>query len=374
MRKCIIIIITCWLSAAIKAQGQELTFLSPEVEEGIRQHLKIADEEQISFLQLDTITTLDLSRRGITDIHDLVLMPELRYLDLSDNQVEDLQPLTVLESLEWVDLSYNNLKTINDLFYASAKNLSINVAFNYIKEFSLFSSISSHNFTLEGTGLQLSGDVLYYDVNYLYTDINGEGQPVFYYRGYTNAAAACSITCGSASRAAQLDDDAHTVVWPETPERTTVVSLTNGEQSVNTYVVPPAAFHVDAGRTATLETGLPDDYYLYSAYASKGTVEIVGNTFKYTTFQPDESDVISFCYYQGEDLKGFSHYNLNIGSLLFGDVNDDGAVSMADVMMVMSYILGDNPQNINLNAADMNGDGEVTITDVLIMLDSINQP
>ena len=90
MRNKLIIIFSCCLFVVSNAQGQELNFISPNVEEGIRQHLNINEESPISFAQLDTITKLDLSRRGIADVRDLVLLPKLRSLDLSGNMVEDL--------------------------------------------------------------------------------------------------------------------------------------------------------------------------------------------------------------------------------------------------------------------------------------------
>jgi len=54
-----------------------------------------------------------------------------------------------------------------------------------------------------------------------------------------------------------------------------------------------------------------------------------------------------------------------------GDVNGDNEVTIEDAMIVLSYILGENPENFNEAVADRNGDKMVTITDVLIILDSI---
>lgn len=98
------IIMLCWLSVgAVRVQGQEVQFVSPAVESAVRHHLNVSDEASIGFSQLDTITYLDLSRRGVTDTQDLILMPNLRVLNLSDNSVNDLRPLAVLDSLEYVN-------------------------------------------------------------------------------------------------------------------------------------------------------------------------------------------------------------------------------------------------------------------------------
>ena len=51
-----------------------------------------------------------------------------------------------------------------------------------------------------------------------------------------------------------------------------------------------------------------------------------------------------------------------------GDVNHDGSVTMADVIKILSYILGENPDGFDVTAADLNGDGKVTITDASILI------
>ena len=359
-----IIIVYCLSVVSVKALGQEVTFVSPLVEEGIRQHLNFAEEEQISFAQLDTITTLDLSKRGIIDISDLVLIPNLRTLDLSDNMVDDLQPLNVLESLEYVDLSYNRLKGINALFYSTAKDLTINIAFNYIEDFSLFVSLSSCNFTLEGAGLQMNENAPYYDVNYLYTIYNEEGKSVVAYRGYTNIEAANSINCGTMNTSAQLDGEDYTIELAETPTETTVVTLTNGEQSVTTYVVPVTEETVGAGKTITLETGLPEDYRLYSAYASMGTVEIDGTKMNYTAPETMAADVIYFSYYQGSTLKGFSRCYVN---KVVGDLTGDAKVDDEDFTFVANCIMGKLTSETDKKKADINGDGEVNAADLVAL-------
>jgi len=363
------IIISCLLLVVLKVQGQELTFISPLVEGGVRQHLNLADEEQISFLQLDTITSLDLSRRGITDIRDLVLMPKLRVLDLSDNQVKDLCPLAILDSLEWVDLRYNNLKGINELYYSTAKNMTINVSFNYIEDFSLFAYLSSCNFTLIGTGLQYSENPIYFEVNSFYADINGDEQLVINYRGYTNLKAATYLKCGSSSLSAQLDGNAYQVPIPEDVTKTTQVTISNDEICEETYVVPSAIYAVGAGKTAILETGLPEDYYLYSAYASKGTVEIAGNKLKYTAPAKAVSDIVVFSYYQGATLKGFSRYSVNLGKK--GDVNISSVVDVQDATLTVNYILGNSSDEYDYIVADMNNDGEVDVFDVTAIINAI---
>ncbi len=297
----------------VKVQGQELSFISPLVEEGIRQHLNIPEEQQISFTQLDTITKLDLSRRGITDIYDLVLMPKLRSLDLHDNRIEDLRPLTVLDSLEWVDLSYNGLKGINDLFYSSAKKVTVDVSFNYIKDFSLFTLISSCTFFLEGTGFQMNEEAPYYDVCHLFSYINEDEEPVVTYRGYSNISAASSVRWGNSYLSAQLDGDVHTEKLSIISSEAVKVALTNGEKEETTYLVPTKDYQVEAGGTVVMTTGLPDNYTLLNAYAKSGAVTIVGNTIEYKAPDKAVPDTVNFSYYLGSTVKGYSRFYVNRG-------------------------------------------------------------
>ena len=51
------------------------------------------------------------------------------------------------------------------------------------------------------------------------------------------------------------------------------------------------------------------------------------------------------------------------------DVNCDGSTSIADVTTLIDYLLGGNPQPIDLNAANVNGDESVSIADVTALID-----
>ena len=56
-----------------------------------------------------------------------------------------------------------------------------------------------------------------------------------------------------------------------------------------------------------------------------------------------------------------------------GDVTGDGIVSVADVVSIISYILGENLSDFNAAAADVNGDGKVTVVDVVAVIGSIKK-
>ena len=55
-------------------------------------------------------------------------------------------------------------------------------------------------------------------------------------------------------------------------------------------------------------------------------------------------------------------------SIIFGDVNNDGQVTVADVMLLLNYALGHNPTMFNEANADVNDDDNISISDVMVLL------
>ncbi len=373
MNKILIIIITCCLSIPLKAQGQTPTFISPEVEKGIRDYLVLTESDAISTSQLDTITILDLSRRGITDIHDLVLLPQLRLVDLSDNKIEDLQPLTVLDSLRWVDLSYNSLKNINGLLYASAKELTANVGFNYIQDFSLFSMSTPCEFTLEGVGLQFIEDEPFFDVAQL---ICNSSVTPFSVRGImrTNMEGPISLICGEETIELSAESEYFKQNIQYHDNAAAMVILTNGERGDTTWVVPPSEYEVTAGAELTITTGLPDTYSFANVYAQNGTTTIEGQTILYTAFDDFEEDVIYLNYYENGRLRGSTEFylvNPELVSTLLGDANNDRRVNIADITAVINKISGRQPTRFIQQNVDFNNDGKITEVDITPLINII---
>lgn len=54
-----------------------------------------------------------------------------------------------------------------------------------------------------------------------------------------------------------------------------------------------------------------------------------------------------------------------------GDVNDDGYVTIADVTVLIDYLLGTSVLHFNSGNADVNGNGEITIADVSALIDML---
>ena len=55
---------------------------------------------------------------------------------------------------------------------------------------------------------------------------------------------------------------------------------------------------------------------------------------------------------------------------IVGDVNGDGAVNVADVMLIVNHILGEDMTNYSFSvvAANINKDDQINVTDVMIVV------
>ncbi len=51
--------------------------------------------------------------------------------------------------------------------------------------------------------------------------------------------------------------------------------------------------------------------------------------------------------------------------ILYGDANNDGIVNILDIITIINYIMGGNPDPFNFEAADVNNDGVINILDVI---------
>ena len=366
MRRIVIIILAA--VTTLTAQAQKVTFSSEGIEAGIRLHLGLNENADILQSQTDTIRAINLSGLGITDLQDIVYLPNVKVLDLSHNEITNVGPLNVLDSLHDLNLRGNSLESVNMLAFSNADKMMVDVTANYIEDFSYLFDCIKCQFTLIGMNRQQKKDIPYLDVYQLYADVKDKGQHVIWYRGFTNMQETPVMVCGDSRTDATIDGHLNSIAIPNTPTGTTAVVLSCGNQGDTTYIVPPANFEVEAGETITIETGLPDDYCVFSAYADYGNVEIDGNAIRYTT-DNDVEDTIHFCYYQGETLKGFSRFYLN--KVLQGDVNMDGNTDISDVVAIVNYILGSEPNVFNRTAADLNKDSSIDISDVVRIVNLI---
>lgn len=363
------------LAVAVSVQAQKVTFYSPEFEGGVRLHLGLGDNDDVLQTQMDTITCISLSGLGITDIRDAVYLPTVRVLDLSYNNIDDVSPLLPLDSLRRVDLSNNQLESINILALSNVDTMEVDVSNNYIGDFSYFYSPTHCEFTLLGMGLQQDKNAPYFDVYQLFVDINAEGKPEVFYRGYTNMEAAANIVCGNSQTAATMDGDTRSAVVPGNPASAMMVSLTNGEKTDATWVVPPTEYELEASSTLTIVTGLPEDYTIASAYSKNGIeATIDGANVSYSAAEDFDTDTLYISYYEGNKLRGFSEFyimNPNAISTLRGDANNDRRVNIADITAVINKISGRQPTRFIQQNVDFNNDGKITEVDITPLINII---
>ena len=366
MRKITIAIVACCFFTA--AMGQEVKFHSSAVEAGIRIHLQIESGASITFEQLDTITRLDLSGMGVSDVRDMNMMPGLKWLDLSNNDVEEVYPLVLLDSLEWLDLSFNNVENIDPLSCSNAKAITVDVTGNYIRDFSVFSSILPCSFTFEGAGMQETRNPSYLSIDELYCDTSGDDVAI-YGRVSTNTSGTAILRCPGSESAVPTDGNLFSrVISPETDETFPIV-IVSDTICDTTYCVRPPEVTMKASQTVTVETGLPDNYSIsLCTPAQQGSISVDGSQIVYTSSGTFLKDEIIISYSVGSSLKGFSKVKfLSDGSSgLAGDVSGDGVVTVTDVMLVVNYILTQKePDGFIMSNADVNSDGNVTIADVV---------
>lgn len=360
MRRLSIIILTAVLT--LTAHAQKVTFSSEGIEAGVRLHLGIEADVDILQSQTDTITALDLSGLGITDLRDIAYLPNVKVLDLSDNDITNVGPLNVLDSLRELDLRDNALESINLLAFSSSEKMTVDVTANYIDDFSYLFDCIKCQFTLIGMNRQMVKDALYFDVSQLYADVTDDDQPIVWYRGFTNMVDSPLMSCNEAYTEAIIDGHLNSMEVPGAPTTTAAVVLSCGEKTDTTYVVPPQDIELDGQTVLTLTTGLPEAYTIESAYAAHGSVEVEGTTMTYTVTDGDD-DIVHFSYYKGNRLRGISRYHIK-PRILLGDVNGDGVVNITDISLIVAHILGETlPVFIKQNA-DMNNDKSINVTDV----------
>ena len=351
------------MAAALTVSAQRVTFYSSEFEEGVKAHLGLDDNSTVTQQQTDTITAINLSGFGIKDIQDVAYLPNVQKLDLSHNEIRDVAPLLPLDSLHYVDLRCNQLQDINLLASSCSDSLVISVAYNYITDFSRLFLPSSCRISISGMSAQKNKSASYMNVYQFYADIQDD-QPVINYRGYSNMENGGVLKCGNMHVATELRGNFNTVKITDNLSSPTIATLSNGEESDTTWVVPLKNYETEPEQTVTMETGLPDSYTIGSAYAAHGTVTAEGTTMTYTAAGEDDDDTVQFTYYEGSRLRGISRFYIQ-PTLLMGDVNKDRQVSIADVMMTTSKVLGTTPTGFRQRAADLNGDGDITVSDIM---------
>lgn len=169
MKKMAIILLFLSNHIVFTATAQTLTFYSAEFESGVKAHLGLSEDENVLQSLADTITSINLSGLGITDIRDVVYLPQVKELNLSNNGIVDIFALTVLDSLRLLNLNNNEIESISPLVFSNSDRLLVLIAYNHISDFSYFYTPAKCQVTLIGSEMQQDTDILL-------GDVNGEGR------------------------------------------------------------------------------------------------------------------------------------------------------------------------------------------------------
>ncbi|EZH66390.1 hypothetical protein DH09_10680 [Bacillaceae bacterium JMAK1] len=121
-----------WGGAFIVAQGQNLTFEDPLLDQAIREDLQIEENEGVTVELARSITSLNLSNQQIENLSGLEHFEMLSSLDLTNNKIEDISILSELERLETLSLEDNNVHEIDYLAELSSLT-SLNLRENHVE-------------------------------------------------------------------------------------------------------------------------------------------------------------------------------------------------------------------------------------------------
>ena len=125
------------------------------------------------------------------------------------------------------------------------------------------------------------------------------------------------------------------------------------------------------GKTYTIsasDLGDENTIIYYKAYMGFGNSDTYNEGFT----NADENGYYAYTIYNSETFCKFIAYIPASSAIQKGDVNVDGEVTIADVVMMVNYILGstDNAANV-LKYGDMDDSGEVNISDVVALVNKI---
>jgi endonuclease I len=177
------------------------------------------------------------------------------------------------------------------------------------------------------------------------------------------------VSCGDVSKTVTLSDtpNDYTVVLNGCTESNIKFSMTAAKKRFYIYNVdvyngdltakaPRRAIVEEGDSTWRSVSGITDSCYTVQALA--------GGLYEY---------MVKAIYTDGTESvwSNIEHVTLT-GSgdePLYGDVNGDGEVSIADVSALIDYLLGLHAEEFDQETADVNRDGEVTIADVSALID-----
>lgn len=140
--------------ASMEQASQEVSFQDEQLEQAIKQILKKDENAAVTQKDMESLTLLDLSRRGIKSIQGLQYASNVKYVDLSDNEIDDITPLKPLTKIRELDITDNQIASIQDLSAMTDLEMLI-VSQNQISSLDVIKQLRSLH-TLEANDNQIS--------------------------------------------------------------------------------------------------------------------------------------------------------------------------------------------------------------------------
>jgi|GEM_PF-2583811 len=336
--------------------AQDITFYSSEFENGVKTHLGLGENDNVSAARTDTITDIDLSGLGISDVRDALWLPNVRRLDLSDNLIEDIAPLARLDSLRELNIAYNKIKNANVLTFSNSPEMYVDLAFNNITDFSLFYTFTSCRFTLMGEGMQ-NDDSPYCDVWQFYCDAVGNS-PLLCCKVESDMADAAQVS--GAGNSFSVATDCKLVEQSLSVDGTDPVEFrlaVNDSVFSTTWLLPVRILQLDAGASIRIETGLPADYFITGiSNAEHGTATTDSIAIEYTAGKDFQQEEVLFSYSCGGLLKGYSKVILTTDPSGIDMATADGAFKVSQ--------RSDGSLHLSMESSQLSAESKVRIFDI----------
>ena len=101
--------------------------------------------------------------------------------------------------------------------------------------------------------------------------------------------------------------------------------------------------------------------------SDKGELNVIFNVGENNSMTEDQITTARNKYWLPKEYNGSAWVDMTASTR--GDVNGDNEVTIADVSVLIDYLLTGDPTGVNLAAADCNGTDGVTIADVSALID-----
>ncbi|WP_169084149.1 leucine-rich repeat domain-containing protein [Paenibacillus sp. PL91] len=101
--------------ALMEPSGTDVVFKDKLLEDSLKGIVKKENGESLTAEDLQKLTVVDLSNKGISDLSGLEHASNLTHLNLSNNKISDVSPLQQMTSMRGLNLSGNSIASIQGL-------------------------------------------------------------------------------------------------------------------------------------------------------------------------------------------------------------------------------------------------------------------